>query len=786
MTTSFRAAMPRRGSAYLVVISFAAILAIFLLMMSRVRSGQMALLTKTSKDFMSNTIAEAGLNVALAEINMDSSFRTHYNFNWKRKTWERPVSKRASSIVSIDELKLSGLTKGVYKGETPQGVFKFKIAPIFNSKNNPRTKTVKESESFARAEVVTHIGDGKNAQEDAYRRIVAILDRRSLASEFLLYDGEVLDTGAFGPYEGVPNVLSNGRIYGYQWISFTSQPPNDLGSFLNQVEKIETGGLIRAMQDTRVTWPDNQAFTLSPLTDSVGSKYSMFRGAFLDGNHGAHPFKPTRLPKESLYAKAKRQKNSGGYIIEPSPDLKYSRWKNPYDPKTDYVDLDFGESRLAPDAAPEPQEPGEDGEEPEDEEQTEQDTSAPPPDSDDGGSGHALQKLRGKKLLIYSKLPLRIWGCPDRTVTIFSEQDVVIGGDFNQNPDTPQDYPDANFLNYKTEIKNGRDYHKVGALVMSMGRIFIDHSRPILFAKNEIRPYFMYHLAMKLGPADDVVTEIPKLCFPVEPKKHPEFRGVGSGQSKRFYSIWWVNQMSSSSDGSGGVISTGPALLSKFTDVELFLTCLPDGQPHFGIRNREERDKLILQLIEGCKDGVLNERELDTFYNKVCDVVASEEYLPDPDPMQGAMGLLNPLFDKARDAAKQSPRKEGIYPPEITINASLISSTRRSSPWTIGSAQPKVLEEIGNVETVNPKYVAFMQKPRFIIQRLFGADVRLACAEPTYFVDGQYASKAITRRRYWDKSLAGLPKYRPDALPFYHSILTFRDDSISKKEFDDF
>lgn len=780
-----RTSVKRLGSAYLVVISFAAILAIFLLMMSRVRSGHMALLTKTSKDFMSNTIAEAGLNVAMAEINIDPSFRTHWNYSWSRKVWAKPVSKRPPSIGSIDELKLNGITSGIYSGETPQGVFKFKIAPIFNAKDNPRTKSVNEAESFAKVEVVTHIGDGKNAQEDAFRRVTAILDRRSLASEYILFDGELLDTGSLGPYDGVPNVWTNGRLYGYQWISFTSMPPNDLGSYLNEVEKIETGGIIRALQDTRISWPDKQAFTLSPLTDSLGKKYSIFNGALLDGNHGGHPLKPTRLPKEGMYAKAKRRKNSGGYIIETGPGTKISRWRNPYDPKSDYVDLDFGDPHLSPDAAPQPEEPGDDDSE-SDDDADDNDSSAAPPEGDDGGLGHPLQTLKGRKLLIYSKLPLRIWGCPDRTVTIFCEKDVVIGGDFNQHPDTAQDYQDGNFLDYKTKVKNGRDYHKVGALIMSMGRVFIDHSHPILFTKNEIRPYFMYQLAMKLGPADDVVAEIPKLCFPLEPRKHPEFRGLGDQKSKRYYSIWFVNQMCSSSDGTGGQISTGPALLAKFTDVEVFLTPLPDGQPHFGIRSRDERDKLILQLIEGCKDGVLSDRDLDAFYNKACEIVASEEYLPDPDPMQGAMGIINPLFDKARDAAKQTPRKEGVFPPEITINASLVSSTRRSAPWKIGSAQPKVLEEIGNVDTVMPKYVTFIQKPRFIIQRVMGADVRLACSEPAYFVDGNYASKAITRRRFWDRSLVVNGKYRPDALPFYHSILTFRDDSISKKEFDDF
>ena len=79
----------------------------------------------------------------------------------------------------------------------------------------------------------------------------------------------------------------------------------------------------------------------------------------------------------------------------------------------------------------------------------------------------------------------------------------------------------------------------------------------------------------------------------------------------------------------------------------------------------------------------------------------------------------------------------------------------------------------------------YLPKPRSVIQRVFGSEVRLANAEPTYFIDGTCAGPGVLRRRVWDKSLA-YGDYQPTALPWSHTILTYRDDTINKKDYDDF
>ncbi|MFZ2959002.1 MAG: hypothetical protein WA705_19110 [Candidatus Ozemobacteraceae bacterium] len=787
------------GSAYMVVIIFAAILGIFLVMLGRVRSGVMTLFSKSQKDLMSNAIGEAGLNIALAEINLDPSFRTHWHYRAGSKDpWQKPVKKRASALgtVSGTELEVHGISNGAYSGETGQGAFKFRIAPIFGAKENKKTEALKESGMYVRAEVVTHIGDGKKNDEESFRKITALVERRCPAYENLLFDGEILDT-AMGPYVDAVNSLSSGRLYGYQWITFTSALNNDQGSEIMKAEKIETAGMIRALKDTRVEFSDKSSARLSTANDSAApAKFSSYDGYVLDGSHGAHPIKLESLPKQSLYEKAKRRKNSGGFIIEKGT-FPAGKYKNPYDAKSEYVDLDFGQPHLREDATHDPADDnGGDTEDPDNgtgntEEENDNDSSEPPPDSDDGGLGSPLAKLKGRRILIYSKVPLRIWGCPDRTTTIFCEQDVVIAGDFNQNPAMPQDYPNATFQDYKTPVKNGKKNHKVGALVMSMGRVLIDISRPTLFLKNEMRPYFLYLLGMTLGPSDTAIKDLPNQVCKLDPNPDNIGNLVGCGQPgsdgtsvSNYFTIFSIRRLEQSG------IATGPAFEPKISSFTDFLTPSDDGNPHFGIRDDAARARIGLMLVHACmRDGVITNTELNAIFDESWTTAMKEEE-EDPDAKLGAMGLVNGLFERARLAAGSGSsggaRKEGIYPPEITINAGLVSSTRRASNWKIGSASPKTFDEIGNVSVGAPKKMAeYIRRPRFIIQRVYGSEIRLASAEPTYFISGSFTSGTVLRRRIWDKSLT-YGKYQPVDLPYFHGILTFRDDAITKKEFDDF
>ncbi|HNW35763.1 MAG TPA: hypothetical protein PKM25_12570, partial [Candidatus Ozemobacteraceae bacterium] len=201
------------------------------------------------------------------------------------------------------------------------------------------------------------------------------------------------------------------------------------------VEKVETPGMIRAIIPTAVTFSGMKEEVIDRTNDSMAfSKFKAYDGFLLDGAHGAHPIKLTHLQMERIKEKAADLKSGGLTVDEKS--FPASSWKNPYDKNTKYFEIDFGGYHAKAIAS------GTD------------DADVPAPTGcDDPGP---LAKLRGRAYLIYSKVPLRIWGCPDRPVTICCEKDVVVAGDFNQNPATPQDYPDLYYQDYTTKLMNGK------------------------------------------------------------------------------------------------------------------------------------------------------------------------------------------------------------------------------------------------------------------------------------------------------------------------------------------
>ncbi|MBF0544865.1 MAG: hypothetical protein HQM08_10550 [Candidatus Riflebacteria bacterium] len=786
----------RSGMGFFILIALAAIFGILIVMMFSVQSNQVLWLSKNEKDFFSNTVAEAALNIALGELEINPCFRTAWHVRTGtggKLTWESPVKSYKPSFENCEDLSLAGVNEGVYSGSTRNGMFKFKLAPFFGAKENKNTKSLKEASMFVRCEIVACVGTHGSEKEDSYRRITAILEKRCPIYEYLLFDGELLDLG-YGPYD-TPNIFRGGRLYGYQWITFNTSGSGDQGSDLKEIEKIETPGMIRALKDTKVDFLGKVCTTFGASNDSgKPGKLQSLQGFALDEFAGGRAYKVHDLSSKTYLEKAKylSKFKKGGFIVEEDSFPK-SNWKNPYDTDTTFYDIDFGEPNYRDVAShsTSPDDEGDDSSASSDDDDNENSAgkldSDPPKNGDDGGRESPLTKVRGKKVLIYSKFPLRIWGCPDRTTTIFCEKDIVIAGDFNQTPTTIQDYPDANFIDYKTPIKNGRQtnsrvFNKVGALLISQGRIIIDHSRPTLFAKNEMKPYFLYLLGMTLGPNESGEKYLLEQVCPADPANLKEINGGGqsdpSGNSPTFKVIDWMLRYSNT-------ISTGPLFLEQIASISNFFTPSTDGSPRFGIQNSEERQKIIDLFVGDCKKGgILKVADLNEIFENAWKVAVDEE---EKSPKQGcgAMGLMNGLFDLALKTAKSGKFTIGIHPPEITINASLVSSTRRSSAWKIGSTGPKVFDEVGNVESTNPAMIEYLKTPRFVIQRVFGSEIRLGTAEPTYFLSGVSSGRAILRRRIWDKSLAG-GDYQPPALFYTHDIMSMRDDLITKKDFDSF
>lgn len=763
----------RSGSGYLIVLAFAGILLIFFMIFGTLKSGQQQLQSKDVRRFVTSTLGEGALNCIVSELNANRAFSTHRYYREKGdEYWNSPVKSRETLLGDMGKIYISGVKNGIYHGGSDFGEFKARIAPMFSTRENAKTRTLLEAEMYTRAELVVKIGAGWGIKEETCRKITALIERRYPATENVLFDGEMLDIGALGPFPGNTNQLRRGRLYGYNWITFNTAGGACRGSELYEMEKIESPGFIRALKDTRIGFADGSSLSLTSANDSIKmDKFDPREGFIVDGANGAHPLKLTRLPRERIKAAAERYRKTYGLIITQGM-LEYGKYTNPYDPSTKYVDLNFGDYRALKSSSkrsgrPADEEGSGSGEE-DDESGSDSDYSTASDDPE------IIRKLRGDKVLIYSEVPLRVWGCPDRTITIYCTEDIVVGGDFNQNPRTPQLYENDDYINYRFPLENGKDRHKIGAMLMSEGRVLIDVSRPTLFARNELKPYFLYALAKSLHPSTpEIEAEIKYILCPLNPDNRKALIGLGElgvdgNFIPRYGTIAWL--YNNKNDNSGGQYQ------ANMEDLLAFFTPGGADKPRFGIRDEKVRNDVIEYFKSAVRDvGDLTMTEQDRLFKMAWDQAAIEEDTA-PDPNSGAMGLMMGLFEEAR----KDP-SDGLFIPEITINAVLVSSTRRASRFCIGNSAEKVDDEIGNAGSNQ-----YIRPPAFIIQRVYGGVIRLASKEPKYYLSGAHTGANILRRRIWDRTNLYNTTFRPLESPAVHNLLTFTEELISEKEYDDF
>ncbi len=766
-----RAQLNRKGSGYLILIGFTLLLVILFAILGRVKSGQSQLQSKEVRNMLATSLAEAALNCVIAELNADRGFATHrYYSERKDPNWVTPNKKRESVLGEMGGIYVNGVEGGVYTGGCEYGEFKCKVAPFYGTRENRKTRTLRESEMYTKAEVVVKIGEGWGIGENTCRKITAQIERRYPATESLLYDGEMLDVGALGPFLKKENKLREGRLYGYHWITFNTAGSGCRGSELLEMEKIETPGLIRALKDTRIEFSDGSRMVLSPQNDSVHiNKFETHDGFLLDGAHGAHPIKFNRLPRERLKYRAERYKKSTGITITEGV-LPYGKYQNPYDKRTKYVDIDFAGFRCIHTSKPASASADTD-EEGDDEDE---DSSSGPDYKSTSDDPEIFRERNGKKLLVYAEVPLRIWGCPDRSITIYSTKDIVIAGDFNQNPMVPQIYADDDFTDYKFKIENGKEGSKVGAVIMSEGRVFIDVSHPTLFAANEIKPFFLYCLANALHPSTpEIEAEIKDHVCPVDQRRRKSLVGLGEigpdGEfMARYGTIKWLYD--NKNNNSGGNYN------ANMEDIIAFFTPGTGEKPRFGIKDASVRDEIINYLKNSVRDvGDLTVSEQDRIFDMAWTQAIKEE-AEGPIPNAGAMGIMQHLFNEA----VKNP-SDGLYVPEITINANIVSSAWRSAKWKIGNSPDKVDDEIGNAG-----YLEYLKKPAFIIQRVYGSMVRLGTQKPEYFLSGAHTGQNVLRRRIWDNTNLANSRFKALEVPAVHNLLTFSDELITLKEFNKF
>ncbi|MBI3038118.1 hypothetical protein HYY75_03560 [bacterium] len=733
----------KKGQAIIVILMIALILGILIGAVMNFQTGQIHLLSKSAKDYLALCAAEAGMNCVLAEMKGNPQFVTHGNPYIPQSDWSSPAKHRPYLVGEVEGLELDHPSKGTYTGRTVMkttrivGEFKVRLR-LEKAKNSLETKTIDESHRYFFLEAVGRVND-------SYRKITAILEKHSPAA-YLLYDGQVLDLGGFGPYRLTPGKLRQGRLYGQEMLKISKRGLFDSGIDLLDMEKVSTPGHLSVDYDAYIRFRNGKDGRLKHKTDSSNfEQFEMFPessskpnlGRFvLDGAHGSKSEKFPAL-------------NSGYYkdatdphptILSPSCGYKgfrQSKWRNPAKPLEVVYDLDFGWE----------------------------------------------YKDKEEKVLLYSQVPLRMWGCPpNKSTTIFCEKDVYIAGDFNANPKNPQNY-DMGYQEYSDTPENGTD--KNGVMVLSQGRIWFDYSHPILFLRNEMHTLLDYEIAMRLGGKDINPVALVPLVYPPRFNTDSDPRLPLTALSFKVIS----NLFALPKEPPAIIPVTLAGIMMHPSLKELREYFSPSKKPEeykqrFCIKSFKERQKIIAKIGSVCyMTGFLTKGERDWVIRSVLDCAQREELEGEPDPALGPWNVADSLFKLS-----VTHPKLGFRFPEMTVNALLIDSGELNARWETSVGTQKVLNEIGNIQSLEARCFPFIGKDSRMILRHMGGMIHLRTRPAEPFLDGKLRNDFfVVRRLVWDSTfVSGGGPYFPRYMPSAFSVVNWQDFTSSAAEFKSF
>jgi hypothetical protein len=744
MIHRFRQPSRALGSAYIVILMITLVLGIFVGAVMTFMRGQVHLLSRSAKDYLALNAAEAGLNCVLAEMRANPQFVTHGNSFIPLNNWSSPTKHRPFLLQETEGLELDHAPRGTYSGrivmKKSRVVADFKVrVRLIGAKNSLNTKTVEESHRYFLIEAIGHI-DGHA------RKISGVLEKYHPGA-YLLYDGSVLDTGGYGPYPGISNIFRRGRIYGQDLIRISKRGILDAGSDFKDMEKLSTPGHIKVTQNSTISFRNGQEGKLKGDTDSDNlDQFQSFPeksgkdiiGHFvLDGMHGG---KSERFPplNAKYYRDATDPKPT---ILSPGcgfDGFSESKWRNPAKPDEVVYDLDFGWE----------------------------------------------YKKRDDKVLLFSTVPLRIWGCPpNKATTIFCEKDVYIAGDFNANPDTTQNY-DFSWRDYTETPENGTD--KNGVVIMSLGRIWFDYSQPILFLRNELRTLLDYEIGLRLGGRELSLPVIASIVFP-----HRFSTGSDPRLPMTALHFTSISSLFALPKETPAIIALTLATIALAPDLkeirEFFQPSanVAEYRNRFSIKSDMTRTAIYEKIGAFCyMTGLLTKGERNGIIEGILKQAQKEALEEDPDPTLGPWNVTDRLFKLAI-----SHPKMGFRMPEMTVNAVLIDSAELNARWDTGDGGGKVLNEIGNIAHASTRsfpYV-FASETRVLLRHL-GTTMHLRNRPCELFLDGKLRNDSfLVRRKVWDSTfVSGGGDYHPRYMPAAFGRVSWNDEVATLNEFKSF
>ena len=777
----------RKGSAIITAVGMGIVLLIVIAGVFSFSKYRTQTVVNESKKVKALALAEAGLEVALGELFNNSSFQTHEvikpNNSEEELTWKdgNPITRELSLEANTSNdhnFQEDSSKSGTISGTLGDGKFKVRVGNI-PYQDNPNTKAIDESKAYVFIEAM-----GK--YDKTVRKVVAVVNRRYPAREFLMFDGGVLSLiyGQSQDKTVTENVFSIGHLYGDKGIEIskitmeghsgsfdgTDQRLDCIGAILSGKGGIFFYSPIRAKFKTKTGVEKD--FTIQPNSPfpSGSSGYDNAEaeayGQFPESIRNTKPSIPEelkpwikdgndwdgiKLPQPD-FAKYKEKAKEGGFNTD-SFVTKYcihKGWKDGTSGKTvdtlDVVYLDFGsnirDAKVNKDNFP--------------------------------SNGY-----------FYSDKDIVIKGNPPKDLTIVSEKNVFIAGDFNQAGDPkepnekygfPQIYESGDnalkSTNYSKEcmqlferdkdIKNGDFRHHVAATVIAKERIVYDHRSPVDCFENELYPYLKYELAKAISDTDLSETEAEKVFTPGDTS---------------------INVTASSSfDGFKNKIGS-------FTDI-------------FKLSNSDELANELKEVYDHTNEGKFTDKDLDDLTQKAWPIYVKDYEGGDSGlkgqprttkvEEQGIYQLLFKLREKmsGEKMGGKNITKQGGYLcyPEMTTNGMFVSCGKQANTFYAGPTSSKFYDEIGFANITSNYIGAWHTSTPGFVHRTFGSETNLRLYDVVkHPKDGGNNYYPPTRHKVYDYTLPFIGDYSDNPLELTgFVVLSWQDLTASEEEFEAF
>ncbi|MBI3039306.1 hypothetical protein HYY75_09715, partial [bacterium] len=537
----------QRGSAIIGALIFGGILMIVIGAVMTFTSYRMEASIQEWWTLKAMGIAEAGMAVALAELAKNVNFATHEVTVGKDLPWGSAKTYQVSTK-NIGTLSIKAKDKAFWCN-FGEGEFKIKCGSVPYKNDNLKTPGIDETKTYKKLEILAKL-------EGTVRRISAVLQSHLLAREFFLYDGNILSTpeGWLGDKDF--NYFCGGRYYGHNGVEIGKvrmeqhvPKPDGTRQIFQEVDFISSGnGNIYCYDDTRFF------FKQSPGKEEIFKKNSdITQGNTTYNTSEIYGVPDTKanlggLPYELIESHPKIPENFRAFVKDELTAIKIPPVRVPFGSLKNQAQS--GGLALSSASGKKPAEGVELIDYP------------LPKMWDEGGSQHSIKAFRidfgtqispkngPAKGIIYSEVDLIVHGNPSGNITIVSEKNIFISGDFNQKgvlkveskPEgdlerfgLPQNYEPGPWKSLDSKIDYGRnnfDYfgleggslkegsprksllddvskteskkkHHFAVSLIAKKRIVFDYRNPLDCFENEIYPFMRYKLAEFISKSND-------------------------------------------------------------------------------------------------------------------------------------------------------------------------------------------------------------------------------------------------------------------------------------------